>query len=103
MGAGLEMNPGGPADFSGSGSKSGTGAGYSLGGGSSTAPTADQTQFPTDMQKLPADIKTAMTNTGGPTAAQLAQIQTDQDAVYAAGPGRAHAGHFGRGSHGRRG
>jgi hypothetical protein len=31
---------------------------------------------------LQTDLTTAQNNTGGPTAAQLAQVQTDQDAVY---------------------
>ena len=40
--------------------------------------TADSTALTT----LQTDLKTAMTSVGGPTTAQLAQVQTDQDAVY---------------------
>ncbi len=36
----------------------------------------------TALTTLQTDLKTAQTNVGGPTAAQLAQVQTDQDAVY---------------------
>jgi hypothetical protein len=45
-------------------------------GAASVAPNA------ADVATLKADYTTAMTTSGGPTATQLAQIQTDQAAVY---------------------
>ncbi len=46
-------------------------------GAVSTSPSA------TAVANLKADITTAQTNGGGPTAAQIAQVQTDRDAVLA--------------------
>jgi hypothetical protein len=45
-------------------------------GAETTTPSAST------LTTLQTDLKTAETNTGGATAAQLAQVQTDQDAVY---------------------